>query len=66
MGEDNLHVRCAAVPIRDASGKFCAAVSISMLDMTFTEEMKEKASREIISAAETISEALGFRGRLYQ
>ena len=66
IGEDNPHVRCAAAPIRDASGKFCAAVSISMLDVTFTEEMKEKASREIISAAETISKALGFRGRLYQ
>ncbi len=63
MGEDNPHVRCAAAPIRDASGKFCAAVSISMLDVTFTDEMKEKASREIISAAETISHALGFRGK---
>lgn len=63
MGEDNPHVRCAAAPIRDAAGKFCAAVSISMLDVTFTDEMKEKASREIISAAETISRALGFRGK---
>ncbi len=66
MGEDNPHVRCAAVPIRDASGKLCAAVSISMPDVTFTDEMKEKVSQEIISAAETISKALGFRGRLYQ
>ena len=66
MGEDNPHVRCAAVPIRDASGKFCAAVSISMPDVTFTDEIKEKASRQIISAAETISKALGFRVWLYQ
>ena len=63
MGEDNPHVRCAAAPIRDASGKFCAAVSISMLDVSFTDEMKEKATSEVISAAEQISCALGYRGK---
>lgn len=63
MGEDNPHVRCVAAPIRDAAGKFCAAVSISMLDVAFTEEMKEKATQEIITAAQDISRALGFRGK---
>ncbi|MBQ7982215.1 MAG: IclR family transcriptional regulator [Clostridia bacterium] len=63
MGEDNPHVRCAAAPIRNASGECCAAVSISMLDVTFTTEMKEKATQEIISAAEQISYALGYRGK---
>ena len=63
LGEDNPHVRCVAAPIRDAYGKCCAAVSISMLDVTFTDEMKNKAAIEVIAAAEQISRALGFRGK---
>ena len=63
MGEDNPHVRCAAAPIRDAAGKCFAAVSVSMLAVSFTDEMKEKATQEIIAAAEQISRALGYRGR---
>lgn len=60
MGEDNSYVRCAAAPVRDASGQICAAISVSMLDASFTPEMKENATKKIISAAQTISHALGY------
>jgi DNA-binding IclR family transcriptional regulator len=61
MGEDNSYVRCAAAPVRNASGQICAAISVSMLDAAFTPEMKESATRKIISAALEISRSLGYR-----
>ncbi|MBQ8508686.1 MAG: IclR family transcriptional regulator [Clostridia bacterium] len=66
MGEDNSYVRCAAAPIRDASGGLAAAISVSMLDVKFTPEMKASASSAIVEAAMTISRQLGYRGmKLY-
>lgn len=66
MGEDNSYVRCVAAPIRDRDGLPVAAISVSMLDVKFTEEMKNRATREIIDSAEKISRGLGWSGnKLY-
>ncbi len=62
MGEDNSYVRCVAAPIRDHSGKVAAAISVSMLDDDFTDEMKSRAIRFVCEAALEISRQLGFRG----
>ena len=62
MGEDNSYVRCAAAPVRGRDNEPVAAVSVSMLDAAFTDEMKERATREVIAAAKEISRGLGWRG----
>ncbi len=67
MGEDNEFVRCVAAPVRDAAGNICAAVSVSMLEASFTPEMQARATEKIIAAALAISRRLGYRGAaLYQ
>lgn len=62
MGEDNPYVRCVASPIRGRDGELAAAISISMLDATFTDDMKIKATENVISAACEISRGLGWKG----
>lgn len=67
MGEDNDHVRCTAAVIRDASGKVAGAISVAMLDVNFTDEVKAHSTVLIPEAALKISRLLGYRGtKLYE
>jgi DNA-binding IclR family transcriptional regulator len=61
-GEDNLLVRCVAVPVRDHLGKPAAAISVSMLESSFNEK-KEQTIAEISKAGKEISWSLGFTGK---
>ena len=62
MGEDNSYVRCTAAPVRDSTGKVIAAISVSMLEVSFTDEMKAKTTEILPQAAMKLSRLLGYRG----
>nr|MBQ4320286.1 IclR family transcriptional regulator [Clostridia bacterium] len=61
-GEDNIYIRCIAAPILGANAQAKAAISISMPENRFTDEMLDNAAREITDAALYISRQLGYRG----
>ncbi|MGN1127489.1 MAG: IclR family transcriptional regulator [Candidatus Flemingiibacterium sp.] len=66
MGENHSYVRCTAAPVRDATGKVCAAISTAMLDADFTDSMRERSAKLVVSAAMKISRLLGFcKDKLY-
>jgi IclR family pca regulon transcriptional regulator len=56
-------IRSVAAPIRDRSGRVIAAINISVPSIRVTrEELQKNLARDVIKAAEIISEALGHRG----
>ncbi|MDF2670785.1 MAG: iclR helix-turn-helix domain protein [Paenibacillus sp.] len=59
--ENELGVRCAAVPVRGYGGGVAAAISISTMVVSVSEEELEGYVRIIQSAADEISSDLGFR-----
>lgn len=60
---DNLEqfdgIRCVAAPIFDASDRVCAAISVSVPIVRFSESFAESARVEVCSAAHSISQRLG-------
>lgn len=62
-GEDNeeqeVGLRCIAVPVYDRFGTIVAGLSISLPTMRFTEGKKEEFIQYLHNAAETISQRLG-------
>jgi DNA-binding IclR family transcriptional regulator len=59
--ENELGVRCAAVPIRGYGGGVTAAISISTMVVSVSQEELESYVRMIQRAADDISSDLGFR-----
>lgn len=55
-------LRCVAAPIRDASGKVVAAVSVSGLKSVFADEFIPQLAEEVVKNAEAISRELGYKG----
>lgn len=58
--EHQLGVRCVAAPIRDNTGRVCAACSISMPTVRLTDEALPNYREVIIQVAGLISARLGF------
>jgi len=58
--ENNIGVRCVAVPVRDASGRIRAAVGASGTTSLFPPDDITQMAGEAIAAADAISEELGF------
>ena len=54
-------IRCIGAPIRDYTGKICAALSISSSIFTFTDEKIQEYSSIILKYANKISERLGYK-----
>ncbi|MBW5445267.1 helix-turn-helix domain-containing protein [Cohnella sp. CFH 77786] len=60
--ENEPGVRCAAAPVYDHGGQIAAAVSISTMAFTVSEEEQERFVRLIRDVADRISRGLGYRG----
>jgi DNA-binding IclR family transcriptional regulator len=60
LEEDEDHIRSVAVPVRDASGKIVAAVSVSSPALYMTDERMHDLTDEVLGAAKAISSDLGF------
>lgn len=52
-------IRCLSAAILDSSNQACAAISVSFPVVRFTEEIRAKATREILEAARQISQRMG-------
>lgn len=59
--ENELGVRCAAVPIRQYGGEVAAAISISTMVASVSEDQLEEYVRSIQGEADAISAVLGYR-----
>ena len=58
-GESTIGLRCIAAPVRDASGKVVAAMSVSVPSPRFTEDRVPMLHRTVLAGAQTLSERLG-------
>lgn len=59
-GESTVGLRCIAAPVRDASGKVVAAMSVSVPSPRFTPDRVPTLHRTVLEGAQTLSERLGF------
>lgn len=65
-GEDNIFVRCIAAPLRNHTNDVVGAISVSMLDVKFTEEKKQEVIKIVTEKALEISHKLGYlKNELY-
>ena len=60
-GESELGAHSIAAPIRDASGRVVAAISVAGLALRFTPETTRRITMETLRSAEAISARLGWR-----
>ncbi|MGB3327678.1 MAG: IclR family transcriptional regulator [Thermomicrobiales bacterium] len=58
-GESTVGLRCIAAPVRDASGKVVAAMSVSVPSPRFTPDRVPTLHRTVLEGAHTLSERLG-------
>ena len=58
--ENNLGVRCVAVPVRDSTGRIRAALGASGTTSLFTQEQIPQMAAQAQQAAQAISEELGY------
>ncbi|MGC4107886.1 MAG: IclR family transcriptional regulator [Thermomicrobiales bacterium] len=58
-GESTVGLRCIAAPVRDASGKVVAAMSVSVPSPRFTPDRAPMLHRTLLGGAQTLSERLG-------
>ena len=63
MGEDEREIRCVSAPLRDASGRIVAAISVSSTTDYMPPERMEALVPEVTGTAAAISAALGFARR---
>jgi DNA-binding IclR family transcriptional regulator len=63
LGENDDGIRGVAAPIRDATGRIAAAVSVSSVAQYMDEDRMERLSQLVRDTAETISRTLGNAGR---
>ena len=52
-------IRCLSAAVLDSSNQACAALSVSFPVVRFTEEIREKATRQLLDAARQVSQRLG-------
>lgn len=60
LGEDERAIRCVSAPLRDASGRIVAAISVSSTADYMPPERMETLVPEVIATAAAISAELGF------
>jgi len=56
-------IRCVAAPIRDASGRIVAAISVSSAAQYMSDERMDALSSDVLATAGAISGDLGYSGR---
>lgn len=61
LGEDEYVIRCVSAPLRDASGRVVAAISVSSTMDNMPDERMESLIPLVMKAAEDISTGLGYR-----
>lgn len=61
LGEDEAVIRCVAAPLRDASGRIMAAISVSSTIEHMSEDRMQSLIPIVTQAAAEISLALGYR-----
>ena len=63
LGEDEASIRCVAAPVRDATGRIVAAISVSSTVEHMSEQRMQSLIVEVKSAASRISAGLGHISR---
>lgn len=61
LGEDEYVIRCVSAPLRDASGRIVAAISVSSTLDNMPQERMLALIQVVMRAAEDISSGLGYR-----
>jgi DNA-binding IclR family transcriptional regulator len=56
-------VRSIAVPVRDAKGQICVAISIASAAHYLTDDVRPALAEQVMKSAEQISAAVGFSGQ---
>jgi DNA-binding IclR family transcriptional regulator len=64
MEENEDRIRCVAAPVRDATGKIKAAISVSSAAQYMDDKRMQALAEQVRSAAATISHELGWDGSL--
>jgi DNA-binding IclR family transcriptional regulator len=62
LEENEDRIRCVAAPIRDATGKIKAAISISSAAQYMDDERMQALTKDVLRAAQQISRELGWEG----
>lgn len=63
LEENEDQIRCVAAPIRDVAGRTIAAISVSSAAQYMSDHRMQALSKDVMTAAHRISEALGWTGR---
>ena len=63
LEENEDQIRCVAAPIRDFAGRTIAAISVSSAAQYLSEHRMQTLSKDVMAAAQRISEGLGWTGR---
>ena len=63
LEENEDQIRCIAAPIRDVAGRTIAAISVSSAAQYMSDHRMQALSKEVMAAANRISEGLGWTGR---
>ena len=56
-------IRCVAAPIRDASGRIVAALSVSSAAQYMSDERMEALTGDVLATAAAISSDIGWSGK---
>jgi DNA-binding IclR family transcriptional regulator len=62
LEENEDRIRCVAAPVRDATGRIKAAISVSSAAQYMNDERMQALAKEVRWAAEQISRELGWDG----
>ena len=62
LEENEDRIRCVAAPVRDATGKIKAAISVSSAAQYMNDKRMQALTDDVRSAAEQISRELGWEG----
>ena len=62
MEENEDRIRCVAAPVRDATGRIKAAISVSSAAQYMNDERMQGLTQQVCSAAQQISRELGWDG----
>ncbi len=63
LEENEEQIRCIAAPIRDVAGRTVAAVSVSSAAQYMSDHRLQALSKDVMGAANRVSEGLGWTGR---
>ena len=62
LEENEDRIRCVAAPVRDATGKIKAAISVSSAAQYMNDERMQALAKEVRLTADQISSELGWEG----